>query len=107
MVYVYGETAICQNICNRQKNIGENVNLLEIEMKEWKADIIRFTIIIIIVIAGSLVVSNIINRHFERPEYEQEVMFNKHIKAIEGKEFIITIDGKEYKVTVKEGDVAE
>ncbi len=76
-------------------------------MNEYFKDIVRFLIITVIVLAGAMMVSNTINRHFNRPEYEQEVMFNKHIKSLENKKFIITIDGKEYKVTVKEGDVAE
>ncbi len=76
-------------------------------MKQWFNDIWTITSILLIVLLGAVLISNIINKHFNKPEYEQQVLFNKHIKAIEGKEFIITIDGKEYKVEVKEGDVVE
>ena len=76
-------------------------------MSSYLKDIVRFLIIMVIVLVGALAVSNIINRKFEKPEYEQQVLFNKHLRSIEGKEFIIIIDGKEYKVAVKEGDVAE
>lgn len=68
-------------------------------MRIWTA----FILIIIILFLSGLGFDKVVNK----PEYEQQVLFNKHIEDIEGKEFIVTIDGKEHKVTVKQGDVVE
>ena len=68
-------------------------------MRIWTA----FILIIIILFLSGLGFDKFVNK----TEYEQQVLFNKHIEDIEGKEFIVTIDGKEHKVTVKQGDVVE
>lgn len=59
------------------------------------------------ILIGALLLSNIINKHFERPEYKELVEFDKFVETWEGQDFVIIIDGKRYEVRINREDVKE